>query len=192
MGHGVHLEDLELDLFSRRKTSVAHCPTSNYNLGSGLCDVKRLIKANIKVGLGTDVSGGCKPSILNTMNDALSVSQSIGFVKKQIVKGSKSNEAPDTNYKALNYKEVLYLATLGGAEALSVDSKVGNFVRGKEFDALIVETFTGPIDKFNVPETFAHKSKKQKLLELVQRFVYVGDDRNIKQVFVQGKQVKVA
>ncbi|XP_052871662.1 guanine deaminase-like, partial [Anopheles cruzii] len=58
LAHGVHLEDAELLVLADRGTSIAHCPSSNTNLGSGFCDVRRLLAARIKVGLGTDVSGG--------------------------------------------------------------------------------------------------------------------------------------
>lgn len=53
MAHAVHLEDEEMKLFKERGTSVAHCPASNTMLSSGFCDVLRLIKNGVKVGLGT-------------------------------------------------------------------------------------------------------------------------------------------
>lgn len=115
----------------------------------------------------------------------------ISFVKQQIVHGmAKDADTKDTTYVPLNYKEAIYLATLGGAEALQVDSVVGNFVEGKEFDGLVVEVADGPLDVFDIPKLEAKKSAEQKLLELVQRFVYVGDDRNVQSVFVQGRKVK--
>ena len=53
LAHGVYLTDSELDLISKRKTAIIHCPASNTCLKSGLCDVRRLQAANVKVGLGT-------------------------------------------------------------------------------------------------------------------------------------------
>jgi len=53
MAHCVHLDDDEIKILNQHGTSVAHCPASNTNLGSGLCDVKRLLEGGIKVGLGT-------------------------------------------------------------------------------------------------------------------------------------------
>jgi guanine deaminase len=58
MAHCVHLTNKEIALIKKRKAGVSHCPTSNINLMSGFLDVKNLLKQNIKVGLGTDVSGG--------------------------------------------------------------------------------------------------------------------------------------
>lgn len=53
LAHGVYLSDDELSMISERKSAVIHCPASNTCLKSGLCDVRRLQKANVKVGLGT-------------------------------------------------------------------------------------------------------------------------------------------
>lgn len=195
LAHGVHLDDDELEILAKHGTSIAHCPTSNTSLGSGLCDVKRLMAADISVGLGTDVSGGYSASILTTMRDALGVSHHLDFFKKQTICGSGRIACPNVeenvDYVPMDYKNVLYLATLGGARALALDA-VGNFMKNFEFDALLVDVGVEPLDAFEVD---AGKKGKEvdaddELLKLVQKFVYVGDDRNIRKVFVAGKQVK--
>lgn len=193
MAHCVHLEDNELELLADRGTSIAHCPSSNNNLRSGFCDVKRAIQFGVKVGLGTDVGAGSKSSILCAIVDALHVSHGLNFAKNYTIKGTGTLPECATNrtYMPLNYKQGIYLATLGGAEALAVDHLVGNFVDGKDFDALLVDVNAGPIVKYMETEMTHKKSAEKKLLELVQQFVYVGDDRNILSVYVQGKQVKV-
>lgn len=196
MAHGVHLEDKELKLFKKYGTSIAHCPTSNTKLRSGFCDVRRLLEAGIKVGLGTDVSGGHNASMLIAIQDALNVSLSLNIIKKQNIIGTGQIEYPDINenrnYVPLEYKHVLYLATLGGANALSLDNVCGNFAVGKEFDALLIDISTGPLDIFDIPESVGEKSNSAhtKLDQMIQKFVYAGDDRNITKVFVSGKQVK--
>jgi cytosine/adenosine deaminase-related metal-dependent hydrolase len=53
LAHGVYLSDEELDVLAAHGSSVSHCPNSNTSLRSGLCDVRRLLNADIKVGLGT-------------------------------------------------------------------------------------------------------------------------------------------
>ncbi|CAH2002407.1 unnamed protein product [Acanthoscelides obtectus] len=102
LAHGIYLTDEELSLLSQRGSSVSHCPDSNTCLKSGMCDVRRLFSFGIKVGLGTDVSGGASPSIVSAMRSALATSINLSFGQK--------------NYKPLNYLDVFYLATLGGAE----------------------------------------------------------------------------
>lgn len=192
LAHSVHLDDAEMEILKKRGTSVAHCPASNTCLSSGFCDVKRLLKGGIKVGLGTDVSGGNKASLLDAMKSALDVSHHLEFVKKQDIKGTGQIKNLDTSYTPFTYKEMLYLATLGGAEALAIDDKIGNFTVGKDFDALIIDTANNsPIIQFNIPENITNKkTDEDKLLELLQKFIYVGDDRNISKVFVNGVSVK--
>lgn len=120
LAHGVHLSDGELALIKARGSSISHCPTSNTNLRSGLCDVRRIMSHGIAVGLGTDVAGGSSASIKTAMKDALDVSQHLGFIKKQDILGTGrivNADLPDNkNYTPMDYKNVLYLATLGGAK----------------------------------------------------------------------------
>lgn len=184
MAHGVHLDDDELTLFADRGTSIAHCPTSNTDLRSGLFDVKRARGFGVTVGLGTDVSGGHSPSILNALKDAIGVSHHLNFAKNQLIMGTGK-------MASMSYKEAIYLATLGGAEAMAVDEVVGNFVVGKEFDALLIDVSAAPIDWYDNTFTADDDADgKEWLQTLLQKFVYIGDDRNILKVFVAGRQVK--
>lgn len=98
-----------------------------------------------------------------------------------------SESRSNAEYTPLNYKQAFYLATLGGAEALGKDKVIGNFVDGKDFDALIIDVDGGPIDMYDLPEKLWSTETE---LTLLQKFFYVGDDRNIKEVYVKGKQVK--
>lgn len=195
LAHGVHLTDDELQIIKKQGTSIAHCPTSNTNLQSGLCDVRRLLNAGVKVGLGTDVSGGNSASMLHAIKSALDVSQHLNIIKKQFIIGSgqlqQHNDEHNRNYEAFNYKNALYLATLAGAQALALDDVCGNFSIGKDFDGLLVDVAVGPLDAFDISGNAQKSTKMQSHLEqMVQKFVYVGDDRNIQKVYVAGKQVK--
>ncbi|XP_066253550.1 guanine deaminase isoform X2 [Euwallacea similis] len=171
LAHGVHLSNDELKLIAKRGASIAHCPGSNTCLKSGLCDVTKLLEYGIKVGLGSDVSGGPSPSIREVMKLALDTTVNIASMKD--------------NHKPLTYTEVFYLATLGGAEVLSLDKKIGNFVVGKEFDALIVDLAVEDSYTDYFPQYMEYSP-----LENLQKFIYCGDDRNIVKVFVAGKEVK--
>ncbi|KAL7300514.1 guanine deaminase [Trichogramma pretiosum] len=167
LAHGVYLTDSELEVISKQKTAVIHCPASNTCLKSGLCDVRRLQAANVKVGLGTDVSGGNFPSILDVMRAALQVSAHLSFIHD--------------SYKPLTYEDVFCLATLGGAEALALSDKVGNFEVGKEFDALVID--------LDSPNSVLDNLQSYTLQEKLQRLIYSGDDRNIMEVYVSGQRV---
>ncbi|XP_047034400.1 guanine deaminase isoform X2 [Helicoverpa zea] len=175
MAHAVHLTDEELTLLLSRGVSVAHCPASNTRLKSGLCPVRRIINANITVGLGTDVSGGDNASILDAIRRTMDISMCLEM------QGSP-------NY-ALNWKEAFYLATLGGAKALNLDHKVGNFDVGKDFDALLVDVYLkgSQIDEY---EGALPTTSEEYVVDLLQKFIFLGDDRNIVQVYVKGELVK--
>ncbi|XP_011870403.1 PREDICTED: guanine deaminase [Vollenhovia emeryi] len=168
LAHGVHLTDNELAILSERGSAVIHCPSSNLHLKSGLCDVQRLKANNVKVGLGTDVSGGASYSMLDEMRSVLGVSNCLSFMRD--------------NYTPLSYKDVFHMATLGCAKALSIEDKVGNLMPGKEFDALIVD--------LNAEGSLLDNLREYTLEENLQRFIYAGDERNIIAVYVNGRKVK--
>lgn len=148
LAHGVHLTDFELELISQRGTSISHCPTSNTNLRSGLCDIKRIMSHGIAVGLGTDVAGGSSASIKTAMKDALDVSHHLNFIKKQNIVGTGRIAEPEAkqnkSYTPLNYKNALYLATLGGAKGtanISVKIIISRFIYFRTFNIIIHSSF---------------------------------------------------
>ncbi|XP_077200913.1 guanine deaminase isoform X3 [Paroedura picta] len=167
MAHGCYLSDEELKLFTCRGAAIAHCPNSNTALCSGFLNVKKVLKYNVKLGLGTDVAGGYSASMFDAIRNALIVSNTL--------KINKENE------EGLTLKEVFQLATLGGSQALGLDAIIGNFEVGKEFDALLINTKASdsPFDLF-ASDMFE---------DSVQKFLYLGDDRNIEEVYVAGKLV---
>ncbi|XP_061483972.1 guanine deaminase isoform X2 [Rhineura floridana] len=167
MAHGCYLSDEELKVFNLKGAAIAHCPNSNISLSSGLLNVKKIQKHNVKLGLGTDVAGGYSASMLDAIRKAIMVSK--------VLHNNKENET------ALSLKEVFRLATLGGSQALRLDTVIGNFEVGKEFDALLINTKASdsPFDLF-ASDTFE---------DIIQKFLYLGDDRNIEEVYVAGKLV---
>ena len=176
LAHCVHLSASERKLVRDTNAGVAHCPNSNFSILSGVCNVRRLLQEGIKVGLGTDVAGGYSASMMDAMRQAI-IASKVTFMN--------SRDVPEDGRKPwqpLTLGEVLYLATLGGAEVLGIDGDVGNFEVGKEFDALLVDL--APSGGRCV-DLFGHDT----LLDSIEKFVYNGDDRNIAKVWVGGRQV---
>ncbi|EFN64634.1 Guanine deaminase, partial [Camponotus floridanus] len=169
LAHGVYLEDSELSTLAKTGTAIIHCPTSNLNLKSGLCDVRRLKANNVNVGIGTDVSGGSSYNILDEIRSVLHVSNAVSF-------------SSTGDYVPLDYKDVFTMATLGSAKALSIEDKVGNFMPGKEFDALVIDS--------NAENSLLDNFTDYTLEENLQRFIYSGNDHNIVSVYVKGRKVK--
>ena len=81
LAHCCHLEDSELEIIKEAGAGVSHCPNSNFSLKSGICNIQWLKHAGVKIGLGTDCSGGYSPSMLNTMRHVVMASNTITFGK---------------------------------------------------------------------------------------------------------------
>ncbi|KAA0716974.1 Guanine deaminase [Triplophysa tibetana] len=167
MAHGCYLTDEELKIFHERGSAISHCPNSNISICSGILNVRNVLNHKVKLGLGTDVAGGYSPSILDAIRRALDTSKVLTI--------------QDPDHQTLTFEEAFRLATLGGSEALSLDDQIGNFVVGKDFDALRVNVCVpgGPIDLF--------PGEGPKVI--LEKFLNLGDDRNITEVYVAGRRV---
>ncbi|KAJ7271938.1 hypothetical protein B0H12DRAFT_1044019 [Mycena haematopus] len=180
LAHGVHLSDEEIALIAERKAGISHCPTSNFNLNSGVAPIGVYLDRGIKVGLGTDVSGGYSPSILNAIQNASIASKVIAMQHR----GEPASPGAFSN-RQLSVASLLYLATLGGAEVCNLENSVGSFSAGKSFDALLV-TVRNEVAN---PAIWGSDSAPRDLAGFVEQFFFAGDDRNISRVYVQGKLV---
>ncbi|KAG7092692.1 hypothetical protein E1B28_009023 [Marasmius oreades] len=182
LAHAVHLEDGEIDLIKERDAGISHCPTSNFHLNSGVAPVGKYLDKGIKVGLGTDVSGGYSPSMLNAIRNASIAS------KICVMQADDSKSSGQYKDKQLSVASLLYLATLGGARVCDLEDRVGSFAPGKCFDALIVDVrnVTGNPCLWGVDVGPEMTTSLDTMLE---RFIFCGDDRNISSVYVQGRRI---
>ncbi|CAM9904642.1 unnamed protein product [Discosporangium mesarthrocarpum] len=179
--HCIHSCKEERDLVASTNAGVVHCASSNFMLSSGVCNVRRMLNEGIKVGLGTDVAGGYSPSMLDCIRQTLVASR----VSCMGVKHDEGGEGGEP----LSFHEAFHLATQGGAEVLGLGNVVGNFLPGKQFDALVVDPSPGGMEEegrvtFNIfPEL------GEGMQEVFEKFLFLGDDRNIASIFVGGKKV---
>ncbi|KAL2267023.1 hypothetical protein VTJ83DRAFT_4300 [Remersonia thermophila] len=193
LAHAVHLTEGEARLVARRGAKVSHCPCSNSALGSGAARVRWFLDRGIGCSLGSDVSGGYSPSVLEAARAAVLVSRHVA--QGAAAAGRAAQEEADR--QKLSVKEVLYLATRGGAEAVGLAPKVGGFEVGMEWDAQLVGLCAvgedgevegtengGGGDDGNV-DVFGWESWPDRIA----KWVYTGDDRNTKKVWVKGRLV---
>ncbi|KAG9313708.1 hypothetical protein JVU11DRAFT_6058 [Chiua virens] len=178
LGHCVWLNEKDISLIAQRGAGVSHCPTSNFNLTSGIARVSSLLDHGIKVSLATDVSGGYSPSILNVIQMASAASKVL-YLQANPEDKSTQQKLPDAT--------LLYLATKGGAEVCSLSDRIGSFEVGKAFDALHVnichETGNPAIWGHDLDED---ESAEENLRRWLERFLFCGDNRNVSTVYVQG------
>lgn len=163
--HSIHLTDKEWNSFARTHSVISFCPTSNLFLGSGLFDLAKAEQNNIRVGLGSDVGAGTSFSQLQSLNEAYKIMQLQG--------------------KKLSAFKGLYLATLGSAESLSLDDKIGNFATGKEADFVVLNWAATDLQKLRYQYSTTLEDKLFALMML-------GDDRNIDSTYVAGGLVYAA
>ena len=172
-----------------------------------MCPVRQLWDDGIDVGLGTDVSGGYSASILVAAREAAMVSRTLAGLttttttendalgnddKKELLRrgddGGLKHSTTAKDRKKLSVEECLYLATVGGAKCLNLEGKVGGFEVGMLWDAQLVELGEADDDDDDGPvklwggETWG---------ERVAKWLFCGDDRNTKMVFVGGRLVHV-
>jgi guanine deaminase len=157
--HAIHLTDREFQALAKDDCALAHCPSSNFFLKSGVFPLERIKKAGIKFGLGSDIAAGPEMCIFNVMKDAAYIQ-------------------PDMWIKPA---ELLYFATLAGAQAVNLQDKVGSLEVGKEADFIVVD----PTAKTGVPADILEQPSENILSSLV----YVGDDRMVKATYVRGRAI---
>jgi guanine deaminase len=205
LAHGVHLTPPERALIRERGSKVAHCPGSNSALGSGLAPVRVLLDEGLTVGLGTDVSGGYNPSVLEAARQAFLVSRLLGFSAEY--QNMSASNATQPGYEKLSVDETLYLATRGGAAVVDMAEDIGGFDNGMIWDAQLVElgaakNYTeSPLDRAGHCNGLAGRSVEsgpvgninlfgnETWQEQIQKWMWNGDDRNVKRVWVQGELV---
>ncbi|MDB5554811.1 MAG: guaD [Rhizobium sp.] len=164
-GHCIHLSEREADAMSESGSVAVFCPTSNLFLGSGLFGLKRLGRRDkpVRVAVATDIGGGTSYSMLRTLDEGYKVLQ---------LQGDRMTPL-----------ESFYRMTLGNAEALGLQDRIGTLDVGSDADLVVLNAAATPAMalKMEVVTTLAEE------LFLMQT---VGDDRTIAETYVAGVAVK--
>jgi guanine deaminase len=160
LAHSIHSTGAELDRMAEAGCAVCHCPGSNLYLGSGLFPLRRHQTRGIRVAVGTDVGAGPQFSVWRELADAYKVQQLQG--------------------EDIGAAGLLYLGTLGGAKALSLDVETGNFAPGKSADFLAL----GYADDAYLAERLARcASHEEQLFALL----HLAGPAHIRGTYVQGR-----
>ncbi len=160
-GHAIHLMDRERAAIRDTGSAIAHCPTSNMFIGSGLFDMAGLrgVDAPITVGLASDVAGGTSLSMFMTMRAAYEVAQLRGH--------------------SLHPYQLWYLATMGSAKAMGIADRVGNIAPGMEADVIVIDPASTELIERRAAEA-------ESLRDLLFAQIILADDRAIQTVFTNG------
>jgi 5-methylthioadenosine/S-adenosylhomocysteine deaminase len=121
LAHCVHLDDHELDILAKTQTNVAHCPSSNLKLGSGIAPVATMLGRGISVSLGAD-GAAC-----NNRLDMFTEMRTMALLQKTL-------HGPEV----IPAVRALRMATIDGAKALGLENEIGSLEIGKRADVIVV------------------------------------------------------
>jgi guanine deaminase len=163
-GHAVHMTEDDFACCHRTGSALAHCPTSNLFLGSGLFRLFEAKRADrpVQVALGTDLGAGTSFSQLQTMGEAYKVAKLGGTT--------------------LSAAEALWLATSGAAEALQLAGRIGAIEPGSEADIIVLDPEATPLTAFRS----AYCRDRAETLSML---MTLGDDRAIRATYIAGVPV---
>ena len=146
---------------------IAHCPTSNLFLGSGLFNMQQANRINIQTTLATDVGGGTSFSLWKTMAESYKIQQLNGY--------------------SMSVFESLYKCTRGTAKALMLDDKIGSFEPGREADFIVVDCTATSSQQMR--KEYLQRIGKWTLENKLFGLQTLGDDRNIAATYLMGSPV---
>lgn len=158
LAHCIHVDEKETDLLKKKEVRVAHCPSSNLKLGSGIANITKYLKEGISVSLGAD-GAPCNNnlSIFNEMKLA-------AFMQK-LIHGAKLMDA----------KTVFKLATIEGAKALHLQNEIGSIEVGKKADLTLLDL------------TSNTHSLSEEVESIYSNIVYASSGDSVNSVMVEGE-----
>ncbi len=157
--HGVWLDDGDLRILKERGTGLAHCPSSNSKLASGVARVPRILSFGIPMGLGTDGFAGSN-------NDA--------SLFEEMDLAAKLQKATTLDPEALPARQALEMATITGARALGLEKQIGSIESAKRADLIMV--------RLDAPHAVP-------LYDVVSQLVYALKASDVNDVMVNGRLI---
>ena len=176
MAHGNFINSDDADIFKKKKSSVCHCPISNSYFANAVFPVNQLKKQGLNICLGTDISGGFSPSLYDNIKHTVMASRMLN----DGVDNKLDADNRGTNNARVSVFEAFYLATTGGGEALKLP--LGIFKEGYICDFQVID-INSPRNK--LPKYLDNEEDKH----LLQKILYLSTSENIREVWVQGKQI---
>lgn len=177
LAHCDFIDDADMGVIKGAETGIAHCPLSNLYFANAVFPARKALDRGLQVGLGTDIAAGANPGILHNCQVAVTASRAL----EDGVNPDLSPAERGTAGARIDFREAFWMATAGGGEALGL--KVGKFVQGYAFDAIVVDT-GAPDSNLIIWEDMDGGD------DILQKIIYNADRRNIKRVWVQGEAVK--
>lgn len=175
LAHGNFIDGPDVATILGAGAGIAHCPLSNVYFSDAVFPLRRMLEQEVHVGLGTDISGGASPSILENVRHAVIASRSLeSGVDPRLPRASR--RSPGSRIDAAT---AFWLATAGGGIAL--DLPIGLFREGFQFDAIVLDGQARG-SNLRLEESAAPE-------DLLQKIVYHAARADIKEVWVANRRV---
>jgi guanine deaminase len=177
LAHAPLLSEQDMDLVASRGSGIAHCPLSNVYFSNAVFPLKTALAKGLRVGLGTDISGGPSAAMLDTLRMSVATSRLL----EDGVDPSLPPQRRGRPGSRIDWRTAFFLATAGGGDVL--DLPIGRFAVGNAFDALIVDTEVDDagIRIFEEIDT---------LEDVLGKILHMAARRNITSVFVAGRALR--
>ncbi|MEN0088312.1 MAG: guanine deaminase [Pseudomonadota bacterium] len=176
LAHGPMLSSADMDQLVEHGAAVAHCPLSNIYFSNAVFPLRAALAKGLHVGLGTDISGGPSPSLMENARHTVHSSRMLEEGVDPSVEGPERG-TPDSR---VDFVTALHLATRGGGVAL--DLPIGSFDAGHRFDAIVVDIAASGSNIARVLDDLT-------LADRVQQIVFNAGRQNIAEVWVEGRAV---
>jgi cytosine/adenosine deaminase-related metal-dependent hydrolase len=161
LAHCIHTSENEINILKRTGSSIAHCPSSNLKLGSGIANIPKYLKESIRVTLGAD-GAPC--------NNSLSA-----FIEMRL---AALIQKPFHNPISMDSKTVLRMATIEGAKALHLEQEIGSIEIGKKADLVFID--------MESPDLSLSEDEDS----IYSNIVYTCTKENVKEVMIDGEWVQ--
>lgn len=167
LAHAIHMTNEDWDIVKQTGAGIAHCPSANLLLESGILDLSLPLSRGIGVGLGTDIGAGAEPAIMESAEAAI-----ISQIARKVLGHSYYDISPET---------ALYFLTRGGAKAMGLENEIGSLTPGKKADMVVID----PRPSLPMQEWPDDLPPTSLLYALLFRF----RQRSVRHVYVDGKEV---
>ncbi|WP_394836025.1 guanine deaminase [Pendulispora rubella] len=178
LAHGTFITGPDMDRIAQRGSAVAHCPLSNVYFSSAVFPLRAALARGVRVGLGTDISGGPSASLFDSVRMAISAARMLEIgVNPDLPPEGRGR--PDSR---IDTATAFHLATAAGGDAL--DLPIGQFTAGYHFDAMLIDTRV-PEGTLGTVAILAESSPE----DILQKILYLATKPNITKVWVGGRGV---
>lgn len=170
LAHSGFIDGVDMDLIRARGSGVAHCPLSNSYFAGAAFPLRRALEKSVRVGLGTDISGGPSDFLLDVARNAVAASRMLeSGVDPDRLAADRGRPG-----SRIDFRDAFWLATTGGADVL--DLPVGFFAEGRQFDAVLIRP----------PEPAIQPMSDDNLL---QQILMCAQPADIQRTWVAGREV---